>query len=231
MKTFLTIWLGCSLWVSSAGVARGDIILNTDPNNSWNVYERVGVGQGNSTVFVPTLPDFSGATLLGYYADLLLAESNVFGSGFEDTIRIFSTYVLVQSPITVPVFVGGDDGHSFYLNGVQLLGHPTGGPPSLLDLDLHAGVNFLQAAVYNGPGASLLFLSTDEFSTAPLSEVPGLLMNADANFPTNVTEPTSLSLCSALAIAMWGYFRFGHRRRSLLGRATSGLNPTLYPVA
>lgn len=168
--------------------------LESDPNNAWTVSVVAPAGQGNSTVFAPVPADYVGATPLGYYSDANMAIGTVFGSGGEDTIRLFKTFVYADSPTTVhlPIYVGGDDGHSVTLNGATILTHVLGGPFSEITLDLHPGINELEAAVYNGPGASLIQLTTNP-SLGQISAVPGLFMNADGNFP-NVPEPSTIIL-------------------------------------
>ena len=141
----------------------------------------------------------------GYCSDANVANGTVFGFFDEDTTRVIKTFVYAKSPtdINVPIFVGGDDGHTITLNGTTIFAAPTGGPFGQVTLDFHPGVNEIEAAVYNGPGLSLIQLTTNstDYSLGQISAIPGLYMNANGNF-AGIPEPSTfvLAVCGVVTL-------------------------------
>jgi hypothetical protein len=160
------------------------------PENSWAYYELSNVGHGQSTTyFATTAVEFQAAIFQGYVTYNMGSPPSYWqGNGF-DSIQVFSTFVQSSTAITLPLIVGGDDGHSLFINGVFVGGGGFGANVTH-NLALQPEVPVLvQLVGYNGPGDFSFSIRVTPSDTL-LDDVPGLKLNADGVFAT-VPEPTS----------------------------------------
>lgn len=196
---FLT--LGMAAFFASPIGAQADFISTTfgtaTADNSWSYFRAVGVGKGNRPSYVPLHSDYAGMEI---FEGLVSYPDGASPSGWihyepslydEDTIRVFRTYVLSDIDQSFSVHLGGDDGHSIYVDGA-FLGGGGFGVPVEPTIHLTAGViTEIELLGYNGPGPwQLVFNHQDgrEFSGTP-----GVRINALGEFQT-VPEPSSTLL-------------------------------------
>lgn len=123
----------------------------------------------------------------------------------EDTIRIFTTYMLSDADVIIPLQFSGDDGYTIYLDDMFFTGNSGIGPPPVnAAITLFAGVPLkFEAAIYNGPGPThLTFLRQDDLY--PLDTTPGVRLNAVGDFPSSgaVPEPQSVIIWSILLVGV-----------------------------
>jgi hypothetical protein len=196
--------------------AQADFIYTTyqspTPENSWAYSIAVGVGRGNSTNYVPTLADAAGKAVFEGYVSYpgglgwIHYQPSLYD---EDTTRIFTTYVMADHDMSIPVVVGGDDGSSIYINGIFSGGGGFGASTDTT-LNLKAGVaTRIDLLGYNGPGPwELVFYRQDGTEFA---DTPGITLNADGNFASPVPEPSTLALAAS---GLLSAITFGlHRKR------------------
>lgn len=189
-----------AILVSFPAFAQGGMLTPTaSPSNAWEYFERSGVGQGNDIYYVPLREDWGALSSQGFVEDD--AYFGPMGSGDEDTLRVFTTYVYTATALSVPIFWGHDDGGALYVNGSLVWASgttagPAGIPPYINNLNFSAGWNFIEMSVYNGQGASSINLSTDQVNLDdPLSAYPGLTMSA------TVPEANAVLMVATAAIA------------------------------
>jgi hypothetical protein len=192
-----TIILIVAALTATSRAAKGDFITTKfgsgTPVGSWAYSKAEGVGHGNDTTYMPVLNDWSPAVFQGYVYRLPEVWNTV-GSGIhdEDTIYVFRTFAMSTSDITIPMRLGGDDGHSIYINDVFVGG---GGFAANIDFDLFlaAGVpTKIELGNYNGPGAMIADLHRRD-NGLRLEDTAGVSVNAELNASV-VPEPTSLTL-------------------------------------
>lgn len=186
-------------------ICRADFIISTfgvpiSDNGSWAYSKSVGVGHGNDISYQPLIADWSGADFQGYVHQGsgefpgIGGYWHTVGAGThdEDTIYVFTTYMMSQSDVIIPIHFDGDDGHSVYIDGVLVGG---GGFAVQVDFDLHLSANVpvhIEIGDYNGPGAMAVQFFK-QGSSVSLDREPGLLINADGNF-TAVPLPSAIAL-------------------------------------
>lgn len=189
------------------------------PVGSWNYYEQLNAGHGSSTdYYATTAAEYQSVVFQGYVTYNAGSPPSLgywFGQGF-DSFQVFSTYIQSDTNMTLPVLLGGDDGHSLFVNHVFVGGGGYGdnGVPYTLNLQAAVPV-FIEIVGYNGPGPWAFSLRTDGPNGTILDEVPGLTLNANGSFSA-VPEPSSvilwavIGLCSAWRCsrrkAMWSGF-------------------------
>ena len=180
---------------------RGDYITSVygtaTPDDAWAYYRAVGVGRGNSSTYVPVRADYTGKEIFEGFvfypgggpsnpaAGWIHREPSLYN---EDTIRVFRTYVLSATDMSVPIVLGTDDGHSIYVDGV-FMGGGGFGVPVEPTINLKAGgVTEIELLGYNGPGPwQLVFRRQDGTEFA---DTAGLQISATGSFQA-VPEPSS----------------------------------------
>jgi hypothetical protein len=187
-------WLVVSLLVmGSAQYGKGEVIYDqyacATPNGAWSYSFSVGVGKGKDPSYIPLLSDLRRTVSPGYvsYPD---GGPSVPTAGWihqdpahynEDTIRVFRTHLLSSMNVSIPVQLGGDDGHSLYVNGSFVGG---GGCGVAVNSTIHltAGVpTEVTLLGYNRTGPwQLVFRRQD--GTA-VSNTPGVTLKAAAPAP------------------------------------------------
>lgn len=169
-------------------------VFTSNPSGSWSYSEISGAGHGQSISYFPSAPaDFSSAVFQGYvdYDPAVGVPPKGWTGVGNDSMQVFSTYVISSITQSVPIRFTGDDGHSLFANGAFLVG---GGFGSILDynLPLQAGVPVLLELVgYNGPGNWVYEIGLQgqgNLIGPPIDTLPGVTVGAN---PASIPEPSS----------------------------------------
>ena len=183
-----------ALCLGSVGQGQGEMIFTGSPEGSWSWSTLLNAGHGESTSFYPTArSQFENALFQDYVTydprgddpDRGIRPHWFAGQGF-DTMQVFRTYVYSPTDMTLPVRVGGDDGHSLFANGLFVGG---GGYGANVDYALSLRANVpteLELVGYNGPGGWVfgIGLASGDHISGPIDDVPDLRINADGQFAT-----------------------------------------------
>jgi hypothetical protein len=136
--------------------------------------------------------------------------SYFYGDGF-DTIQVFQTYVQSAADLDLAIIVGGDDGHSLFVDQAFVGGGGYGDAGVKYTLHLQANILVLVDLVgYNGPG-NWVFSIRQQDTDNLIDEVSGVRISADGTFGT-VPEPASLCIWGGIGIC--GLVAGWRRRRS-----------------
>jgi hypothetical protein len=228
MSRALPFSLVVVFFVNSAVAGLVPTSFTGTPQGSWSYSEQANAGHGQSISYFPTTSaEFQGAVFQGFVTyNAGTPASYWFGQGF-DSFQIFSTSV--QSPVamTLPLILGGDDGHSLFINGQFVGGGGFGDNGVSFDLTLQPGVPVqIVIAGYNGPGPFAFDLGLRPNFDPVLENVPGLLLNANGIFPAiTAPEPMSVLLwtiaaAAATAIAFRKNVSLTLSRRSSVSRSS-----------
>jgi len=184
---------------AGAGILNATDVFTSDPAGAWSYSERLNAMKGQSISYFVTNPaDFQSATFQGYVVpDPSLLPGAWQGNGF-DSIQLFETFAVSNVAQTVPVRLGGDDGHSLFIDDT-LVGGGGFGVPVNHSLVFQANVPVkIQLVGYNGPGGWAFGFGEALASAAQgidraIDDIPGITIHATGNFSA-VPEPSSLAL-------------------------------------
>ena len=176
-----------------------------NPTDSWGFSTRFGVGQGNSTTWLPHKSDWVGETFEGYVVSQANGGWTTLGSGesYPDAVYVFRTFVMSDHSMTIPLVFVGDDGHSIYVDDALTADGPFGAQ-GFFNLTLTAGVpRKIELSVYNGVGLMGVRLAVVD-QALPVSDWPKINgiegVSINANGFASVPEPCSFGL-ALLALA------------------------------
>lgn len=178
----VTAMITALLATVDAAIFHPDDVFTDTPEGSWSYSELLNAGQGESTTYFPTtVAEFAAATFQGY----VTYDPAVSGLGWTgsavDSIQVFTTFATSSSDITIPVVLGGDDGHSLFVDGVFIGG---GGfsVPVYADLVLTATVpRRIDLVGHNGPGNWVWGFGERDSNgdiLRTIDEVPGVQIHA-----------------------------------------------------
>lgn len=181
-------------------------------DGSWSIWWQNNVFQ-SPTNYIPNPSDFPGATHL----DTITDRTHLVwypGAGFwENSVFIARTWLYTQTPLTIPVRIAGDDGHSLYVNDSFIIGlqhSDIGSPPfeTTGNINLHVGWNKVEATLYNGPINAGLILQGSGY--------PLFSSVADDMNSAPIPEPSTILLLATGLAGMFAYgkVRIGRRHRS-----------------
>ena len=197
---------------SIAGIISSTSLYTPNAAGAWSYYESSpGQPPGGSINYFPTtIAELAPAQFQGFViADPVLSAitggDTWLGDGFE-TYQVFRTFVRSSISQTIGITVGGDDGHSLFVDGIFRSGAGFGGAASF-DVTFQAGqVREVLIGGYNGPGnwafvigtpLSLPLPFTNPQFTTPLSQTAGIELSADGSFAA-VPEPASISIFACM---------------------------------
>ncbi len=208
-----------ALLLCAGASANADVVFTGTPEGSWSWSTREDVGIGDNIVWYPQyLTDFASAEFQGYVTydpdggdpSQGIQPHNWSGVGF-DTIQVFSTYLLLDADTTFSIRLGGDDGHSLFVDSAFIDG---GGFGAVIDyeLSLVAGVPVkIEMVGFNGPGGWVFGIglpSGDDVVRGPIDDLPGIRLNAIGDF--SIPEPATIIM---LLIGMACMFYWIKRRK------------------
>jgi len=165
----------------------------------------------NAASFATTTAHYSGAVSQGYVGDSGTSDFDLWDSGgLSDsrTTHVFSTYIKSSLNQSITTRVGGDDGHSIFIDGIFDVGGGFG-VSAVSTLNMVANtVYFLEVVNYNfgGPWLHAFGEWNGSAYINDLRNIANISMNADGVF-ASVPEPTTIVLLSI------GLFALGFNRR------------------
>ena len=180
----------CLLLVDSL-LAQGTLVFTDTPADSWRYRRLYNAGPPVCTYFPRETSEYQDAAFQGYvtYND---PTGGVFGPIYTDpprTFHIFTTYVLSDSDITIPIRISGDDGHSLFVND-RFLGGGGFAVDVSIDVKLKGGeTTKLELAGHDScPQGWVFLIHVRDGFRLPIDFVPGIRLNADGDF-SGVEDP------------------------------------------
>lgn len=145
-------------------------------HDAWSYFRLSPAQHDFDTTYVPTRADIQAAQFQGF----VRVPDGIFGPFYdgseEDSVFVFSTIVRSNRPMTLPLSLTGDDGHSLFVNHVRVA---TGGfdVAANYDLQLRPGRPvLLDVAGYNGPDGWVFGLRNPDLQSIMM--VPGIHIQA-----------------------------------------------------
>lgn len=196
-RRFQSLLIAAIVVQGNSFVFAAPIVLGPDTDSAWR-YSFLSPAPVYDETHVPDISEVATAVFQGYVlestTDIGWHHAPPYSPALY-TFHLFETVVLSDIDQTIALFLEGDDGHSLYVDGVNVGG---GGYGSIItyDLALTAGVPVSLGMVgYNSGGGWVWILQEDDSGLdLPLSSVPNLRMNAEGVF---VPEVSSIALLSA----------------------------------
>lgn len=198
----------------AASTGKADLIFPGTPVNAWAYSHLPESGTTKGPTYYPqSTSDYQGAQFVGY-----VTYNNTIGGSFGPIYgtnglgyHIFTTYLTASQDMTIPIRVGGDDGHSLFINDT-FVGGSAFGQYVLYDLQVTAGsTTKIEVAGYEAGGGWVFFTHALSDGVTLLENVPGVTLNAVGHAP----EPTSLALLGLGGVSLLGSaWRHARRRRT-----------------
>ncbi len=165
----------------------------------------------SASSFATTAANYSSTVFQGYVGDSGTSDYDLWDSGGlsdDRTTHVFSTYIMSSVNQSITTRVGGDDGHSIFIDGIFDVGGGFG-VSAVSTLNMVANtVYFLEVVNYNfgGPWLHAFGEWNGSAYINDLRNITNISMNADSVF-ASVPEPTTLALLGL------GLFGLGFNRR------------------
>lgn len=201
-----------TLLVITSNLYAAPLSFVASPVNAWAYSFQSESSVGDNAAYVPSISDITSAVFQGYAPDsppspdtwggVLAPYSQSF------SFHTFETHVVSSTDQVVSVVLDGDDGHTLYVDGLNVGGGGFGVPVNY-DLHFTAGVPIdLKIVGYNnGYIWTWIFAPTNANAGLALSQVEGIRMNAVA-----IPETSSILLIGAV-ILLGGASRFVRTRK------------------
>lgn len=210
----------------SPGVGHATLLSNPVleiPGNGLNLWRYATLPSAaimSATDFATDIAEIDGSVFLGYVSGQVGFDTGVdafAGDGDEGSFHVFSAVLTALLTDTITLSLGGDDGHSLFIDGKFVAGAGFGVPVDY-EIGLAAGQSIaVEIVLANSLGGWSVGLGVenDAGGTNPLSADPRLVLRA----PLAVDEPHALAL---FAVALASFFGRGVRplRRRPMCNAT-----------
>ncbi len=165
---------------SSRSVPEEELPVVIDPVieiPEWSIYRQDNVSHQDVWTYTPDLLDYQDMVFIENVKDSARPIANLSSESFVDSAWIIRCFLTVDEPIDVYYELGGDDGHSLFVNGEFI----EGGPVFEIDtgvFTLNTGDNIIEAMLYNGEYVWNLNLYSRDLDGNVIffSDIPGVIM-------------------------------------------------------